>query len=355
MDLLEKARAEIERIDREMAALFEQRMQAVEQVAQVKKERGLAVFDAGREAVLGEKNSSYIQNPVYRDYYRTYLRFLMDLAKQYQNTLLNREKIGYQGTEGAFAHIALHRIFPQGSSVSYRTYEDVFRAVEAGEVAYGVIPFENSYAGEVGEVLDLLMQYPCYIHQVYDLRIKQNLLAPPGATLQDIKQVYSHHQAISQCQQFLQTYDFEVIPYPNTATAAKYVSETQDRSKAAIASVETAKLYGLHVLVANINTSSENTTRFIVIGKEAQKEGNRFSLLFTLKHEAGQLAKVMQIIGNLGFNVESIKSRPLRNLPWQYYFYVEVVGDLADEKTAALLESLQHACKKLKVLGAYTL
>ncbi len=356
MDSLEKARKKIDTIDQQMAALFEERMQAVTQVAQYKMEHKLPILDGKREAAVLEKNCAYIQNEPFLDYYADFMQYVMELAKQYQKTLLNHDKVGYQGTEGAFSHIALRHLFKDEEIKAYATFEDVFQAVEANEIAYGVIPFENSYTGEVGEVLDLLLKYDCFIQQMYDLKINQNLLGCPGATIKDIKQVYSHHQALSQCQQFLQSNDFAVIPYPNTALAAKFVSEQKDNSKAAIASKETAQIYGLHVLVENINTSMENTTRFIVIGKKANPScGDRFSLLFTVDHTVGQLAKVMQLIGDYGFNVESIKSRPLHHAPWQYYFYAQIVGDLADEKAVALVQNLQKVCKELKVLGAYTI
>ncbi len=231
----------------------------------------------------------------------------------------------------------------------------MFKAVIDGDIEYGVIPFENSYTGEVGEVFDLLLKYDCYINRIYDLKINQNLVANKGAGLKDIKQVYSHHQAISQCKMFLKNFEFEIIPYPNTALAAEYVSQSGDISKAAIASEQTAQLYGLEILVPNINTSTENTTRFIVISKKLIKSGNRFNFLFTVNHDAGQLAKIMQIIGSMGFNMESIKSRPLYSLAWQYYFYVEIVGDLNDHKTALLLDELKQNCKELKVLGAYSI
>lgn len=355
MDTLENARKKIDEIDKQMAELFEKRMMAVEDVIIYKKQNNLATLDNNRETLVIQKNSQYIKDKKYLDSYIKFIRDVMDISKKYQRNFLNRDIVGYQGTKGAFSYIALKNIFKENKNRAYATFEDVFKAVSDGDIEYGVIPFENSYTGEVGENFDLLLKYDCYINMVYDLKINQNLIANKGASLKDIKQVYSHHQAIGQSQMFLKNFDFEVIPYPNTALAAEYVSKSGDISKAAIASEQTAEIYGLDVLVPNINTSAENTTRFIVISKNLIKEGNRFNLLFTVKHDAGQLAKIMQIIGTMGFNMESIKSRPLYNLAWQYYFYVEIVGDLKDEKTKELLVKLRENCKELKVLGAYNI
>ena len=261
--------------------------------------------------------------------------------------------VGYQGTMGAFSHIAATRIFQETSHKSYPTFEDVFSAVNSGEISFGVIPFENSYTGEVGEVLDLLFKYDCHISGIYDLKIDQNLLGLKDAELSDIQLVYSHQQALSQCQAYLREKNLETVPYANTALAAKYISEAGDIHKAAIASEKTAELYGLKILEPNINTSKENTTRFIVLTKEIQYIGNKFNLLFTVDHNAGQLAHVIQIIAEYGYNMENIRSRSLHSLPWQYYFYVEIVGNLSDSKTSMMIEEMRKSCKELKILGSY--
>ncbi len=351
---IEEAREIINRIDEQMAKLFEERMQTVEEVALFKTAHKLPVFDPERERFIIDRNCRFINNPAYLDYYKEYLLHLMQLSKRYQNSIIHQDVVAYQGKEGAYSHIAAKTLYPYNKLTACTTFEEIFQAVINGEAAVGVVPFENSYSGEVGEVLDLLLKYDCCINDIYDLKINHHLVACPGAAMNDIKQVYSHPQAISQCQTFLKEHNLEAHPYANTAQAAQYVSGLNDLTKAAIASEETAKLYQLQILVRNINTSSENTTRFIIIQKALNTTGNRFNLIFTVKHDAGQLAKIMQIIGNLGFNLESIKSRSLQNLPWQYYFYVEIVGDIKDEKSQELLALLQKHCQKLKVLGVYT-
>lgn len=163
----------------------------------------------------------------------------------------------------------------------------------------------------------------------------------------------SHPQALQQSAKFIRSLGLETQAFQNTAAAAKSVAEAGDKSVAAIASLETAALYGLSVLAENINTSETNTTRFIVIGRRMNAAGNRFSLLFTVDHRAGRLARVMQLIGAMGFNLECIKSRPMPNVPWEYYFYVEVVGDLSAEKSKELLDTLSGVCRTVRVLGVY--
>lgn len=354
LNKLEQARLDINEADRKIAELFEQRMRAVEDVIAYKMENNLPVFDGGREKQVIERNSQLIQNQNYLPYYRLFIQNMMDLSKSYQQSIVNGDTYGYQGSVGAFAHIALTKLFPHGKEKNYPTWEAVVQGVLNHEIAKGVLPFENSYTGEVGEVLDLLFHYDCVIQEVYDLKINQNLLVLKDAKLSDIRQVYSHHQAISQCADYLKPFDFELIPYANTAMAAKYVSEAQDKSKAAIASVETAELYDLKVIASNINTSKDNTTRFVVLGNELNCEGDHVAIVFTVNHESGQLAKIMEIIAKYGFNMENIKSRSLKNASWQYYFYIEIAGSYQDAKMQEMLAECAANSRNFKVIGSYT-
>lgn len=353
MDQLEQARAEINEVDAQIALLFERRMAAVKQVLEYKREHGLPVLDAGREKEVLARAAQRISEPALREYYTQVVERMMEVSRAFQTRQLEGFQVGYPGAEGAFSHIAASRIFPGRSLRSYVTFEEVFSAVASGAVDAGVVPFENSYTGEVGEVLDLLWRHDCYIVSRYDLEIRQNLLAVPGARLEDLRQVYSHHQAISQCQSWLSAHPFEVIPYPNTALAAKYVSECGDKTKGAIASADTAALYGLSILAPDINTSAKNVTRFIVVSKTPPTGGDRFALVFTVRHDAGALARAMQIIGSRGFNLESIRSRSMKELAWQYYFYAEAVGDPGSPEAAEMLTELAGACSQLKLLGSW--
>ena len=264
MDALEQARAEIDTVDAQLAALFERRMAAVLQVAEYKRAHGLPVYDAARETAVLEKAAARIQDPALRPYYKDHVQNLMDVAKQYEAVVLGQNRAAYQGVEGAFAHIALRALFPHAEAVSYPTWDEVFDAVERGDAARGVVPFENSHAGDVSAVLDLCYNHPAlWVVDVYDLPISQNLLVLPGTKLDQLKSVYSHQQAIAQSETFLRQFGLPATAMANTAMAAKFVAESGDSSKAAIASVETAALYGLEVLVhIGINTVSLNGAGF---------------------------------------------------------------------------------------------
>ena len=355
MDALEQARAEIDTVDAQLAALFERRMAAVLQVAEYKRAHGLPIYDAAREAAVLEKAAARIQQPALRPYYKDHVQHMLDLAKQYEAAVLGRYRAAYQGVEGAFAHIALKALFPHAEAVSYSTWDEVFEAVASGEAAHGVVPFENSHAGDVSAVLDLCYNHPeLWVVDVYDLPISQNLLVLPGTQLSQLRTVYSHQQAIAQSETFLKQFRLPATAMANTAMAAKFVAESGDATKAAIASAETAALYGLEILVPNINTDGDNTTRFIVLSREKPTAGYRFSLLFTVDNKPGKLAEVIQVIGASGFNMESIKSRPMPHVPFEYYFYVELVGDAAAGETAALLRELDRTCRTVRLLGVYT-
>ena len=355
MDALEQARAEIDTVDAQLAALFERRMAAVLQVAEYKRAKGLPIFDPAREAAVLEKAASRIREPALRPYYRDQVQHMMDIAKQYEAQVMGQNRAAYQGVEGAFAHIALKALFPHAEAVSCPTWDEVFQAVASGNAAHGVVPFENSHAGDVSAVLDLCYNHPeLWVVGVYDLPVSQNLLVLPGTQLSQIRTVYSHQQAIAQSETFLKQFRLPATAMANTAMAAKFVADSGDASKAAIASRETAALYGLEVLVPDINTDGDNTTRFIVISRQKPTAGNRFSLLFTVDNKPGKLAEVIQIIGASGFNMESIKSRPMPHVPFEYYFYVELVGDPSGDDTGALLQQLDRTCRTVRLLGVYT-
>lgn len=332
----------LNQIDRQMAQLFCERMELAAQT-------GAAPLTVSPDTLRKMRDSALYP------YYQEYLRVQAQLEEEYRAQVLGKDRVAYQGAEGAFAHIALCHLFPRAKAKSYPTWAAVFAAVQSGEAAYGVLPFENSHAGDVSAVLDLCFDYTgIKVCKVYDLPVNQNLLGVPGANLADIKKVISHPQAIEQSRRFLECLELETAESLNTAVAAKQVAAEGDKTLAAIASVETAQLYGLEVLAKNINSDGDNTTRFIVIGKEMPKEGNRFSLLFTVAHKAGRLAQVIQAIGAAGFNMECIKSRPMPGAPFEYYFYVELEGTPTEQNTKELLAVLQNICDTLRVLGVYT-
>ncbi len=353
MSILEEARKKINDIDKQMASLFEQRMKAVEDVILYKQEHQLPILDTNRENFIMKHNLQYIHENKYIESYQSFMKNVMSISRKYQNQILCKNKIGYQGIKGAFSYFATQKIFPNHQYINYSSFQSLCNAVENGEIAYAVIPFENSYTGEVGEVLDLLIEHHIFINNIYDLPISQNLLGIKGATINDIKMVYSKDKAIEQSQLFLKGRDWEVIPYPNTAMAAEYVARCNDKTKAAIAAKENANVYGLDILEENINTNKDNTTRFIIVSKEINYVHNRIALAFITNHEAGALANAMNIIASAGFNMESIKSRPVKDSSWEYYFYIEIDGNIKNHKVHLLIQELEKVCKQVKLLGTY--
>ena len=355
---LKDIRKKITETDDKMAELFKERMALVEQVAQYKKERGLPILDSAREAEVLLNGASRIEDIDLKSYYVNFLKSTMEISRRYQSSILEGLRVAYCGTEGAFAHIAASKIFPSARKIAYTSFKKAYDAVENGDCDCAVLPVENSFAGDVGQVNDLMFSGSLYVNGMYDLPITHDLLGIEGATLKDIKTVVSHPQALSQCSSFIKENELTEIEYSNTALAAEYVKSAQDKSIAAVASAESAKLFGLDVIARSINDDRSNTTRFAVFsrtdnGEKHSGEHQYFSLVFTVRNEAGSLANALTIIGNHGFNMRTLRSRPMKELLWQYYFYVEAEGDIFGEDGRKCLEELKACCDKIKVVGAY--
>lgn len=355
MDKLSQARQTIGEIDEQIAKLFEERMKAVRLVAEHKKENGIPVLDNAREEYLINKNSQYVQDEVLREYFVSYQKASMDISKRYQQRILSGMNIAYSGVEGAYAYIAANRIFPDGNKISYKDFRAAYEAVENGECECAVLPIENSNAGEVGAVLDLIFNGSLYCNGVYSLAIHHNLMAKPGTKIEEIKKVISHQQAIDQCSPFIRRNNFETQTFPNTARAAQFVSLEEDRSIAAIASRETAALYNLEILKENINESNINTTRFAVFSRSMHTSDATHSIIvFAVPEKAGALAKAVNTIGNHGYNMRCIKSRATKDEMWSYYFYAEIEGNLQSKRGKYMLDELSDFCKSLKFIGTFT-
>ncbi len=358
MDKLQDARTQINEIDKEMAQLFERRMKAVRVIAEYKKERGLQIYDQKREQAVIEKNSAYINDYDIRSYYVRFLSDEMAVSKQYQEHIISGMKVAYSGIEGAFANIATKKIFPYGKAVSYPDFRAAYESVEQGACDCCVLPVENSYAGEVGQVMDMMFQGSLYVNGIYTLRITHNLLGVDGATVNDIKTVVSHPQALAQCAEYIRSHGWKTMEYANTAMAAKAVRDMGDKSIAAIASLETARLYGLNMLDHDINESAVNSTRFAVFSRAENKKvsasgDSRFMLMFTVKNEVGALAQALNVLSSYGFNMRALRSRPMKNLAWQYYFYIEAEGDETGQNGSDMLRHLALHCDMLKVVGHF--
>lgn len=265
--------------------------------------------------------------------------------------------IAYSGIEGSFAEIAAEGIFPDGELLPCYTFREAYEKVEKRICEACVLPIENSYAGEIGQVSDLMFSGTLKIVGVYELPVSQCLLGARGSTAATIRKVFSHPQALEQCGDYLVKCGYETVPYENTARAAKEVARQGDVTLGAIGSCKAAELYGLEVLEENINESAQNVTRFAVFRKvdaagPMQPEKNTV-LLFTIRDFAGALARAITIIGKHGYNMRVIRSRPVRGVNWQYFFYTEIEGRLDTEEGWRMLEQLKAACEVIKVVGTY--
>ena len=358
MDQLEEARKIISEVDDEMARLFVRRMRAVEQVAEYKQVHGLPVLDAAREEQVLRRGAERVEDEVLRSYYVNFIRKNMELSRDYQHKLLRGMRVAYCGTEGAFAHIATGKLFPTAERVAYGDFVAAYRAVEKGECDAAVLPVENSYNGEVGQVTDLMFSGSLYVNAMLDLAVSHDLLVVPGTAREQIKTVISHPQALGQCAEYIRRHDWMTQEYTNTALAAKYVAEANDPSLAAIASEEAAEVFGLEVMERNINASRSNTTRFAVFSRaqeihEKPRHGETFIMVFTVKNEAGALARAIEVIGQHGFNMRNLRSRPMKELLWQYYFYVEAEGNIHTDAGKDMMRQLESFCDRLKIVGTY--
>lgn len=356
MNSLEKARETINRVDSEMAALFTERMRAAELVAAYKKEHGLPITDAEREAAVIRNGAQQVDDPILREYYVRFIQETMALSRAYQSRLLEGMRVAYSGTEGAFAHIATGKLFPSAEKIGFPDFESAYRAVENGECDAAVLPVENSTNGEVGQVMDLMFSGGLFVNRMLDLPVTQDLFVKPGTAVEEIRTVISHPQALGQCAARIREMGWRTEEYPNTALAARFVASTNDRTVAAIASAEAAEQFGLAVLERNLNASRSNTTRFAVFtrAENTQTPGTCSALMFTVRNEAGALARAIDVIGHYGFNMRTLRSRPMKELLWQYYFYVEAEGDLHSPDGQNMLRALAVFCDKLKPVGCYT-
>lgn len=358
MNELEKSRREIDEIDRSLARLFCRRMESVKNVALYKSAHGLPVFDEEREAQVLERAAGRVDDPLLRSYYVLFVRDMMEIAKKYEHNILEGQKVSFSGIAGGFSEIAARSLFPDARRLSCRDFEETYKAVVSGECDCAVLPVENSYAGEVGQVIDLIYSGSLYITQMLELEVTQNLVGLPDSSTEDIKEVISHPQALAQCDRYIKEHGFGQSTAENTAVAAQLVSKRKDKSLAAIASEETAALYGLRVLEPHINRSSRNTTKFAVLSRAAARfadgeNGLHSLLLLTVNHEAGSLAKAIAVIGKYGYNMITLRSRPSGKKRWSYYFYIEIEGDLFEDGAKEMLEELRSYCSDLRVAGAY--
>lgn len=263
--------------------------------------------------------------------------------------------IGYMGVEGAFAYEALKTLYPKATYTNYNTFKDVFEALKNDKITCGVLPIENSQTGSINDNYDLIREYNCYIIKELSLKVSQNLLGIKGTKLSDIRLVYSHPQAILQSKNFLDRHNLKYEFYTNTATSAKLVKELNDRSIASISSKACAELYNLDVIASDINENQTNTTRFVVVSKnlEISPEATQISIIFNLKHESGTLYQVLKDIKDYNLNVTRIESRPIKNKPFEYFFYLDFIGNINDLNVIRALTKIKKDAINMRLLGNY--
>ena len=267
-------------------------------------------------------------------------------------------KIAYSGIEGSFASIAAEKIFPGEEMVTCKSFSEAYEKVKDGICDAAVLPIENSYAGEVGQVTDLMYEGDLKVSGVYPLRVSQNLLGIIGSSVSDIKKVISHPQALEQCMDYIDEHGMSIEQSTNTARAALEVSKLSDKSVGAIASKKTANLYGLSVLQPDINKDKMNTTRFAVFSKEELTQCSKNMhdaciMIFTVRHEAGALAKAIGIIGDHRFNMRVIRSRRIKGVQWQYYFYIELEGRMRSIEGSGIIDEMNRYCESVRLIGSY--
>ena len=373
MDLLE-LRNEIDKLDDELIPLLLRRMDISRQVAEYKVKNGIPVLNEKRELEIlddvaskcGEQGeamktvfsaimdaSRALQHKIIGG--GDTLRTLINSAKSGKNLTANGEPIACQGVQGAYSGKTAEALFPDSPIIFHKQFEDVFEAVNQNKARYGIIPVENSTAGSVHESYDLIMKYKFFIVGAYDLRVDHCLCAKPGVEFENIDDVYSHPQALSQCNIFLKNFDFTGINFSNTAAAAKFVSESDKNNIAAICSESAAKKYGLRIIRKGIQNVTNNTTRFIVISKELviDDDAEKISLIFSAPHRTGSLYRVLGRFSMTGLNLTKLESRPVANGKFDYYFYVDILGSVRDAQTLDLLCALSDELPEFSFLGNY--
>ena len=374
MDLLE-CRNKLDVIDKQIVKLFEERMDICGKVAETKIASGKAVYDAEREkqkldAVSAMADSEFNQVAV-----RELFSQRMSISRKYQYSILAEHgramKLGFerldklpvegvrvvhQGVEGAYSHAAAIQYFGKDAEIYHvARFEDAMKEVQLGNADYAVMPIENSSAGAVIDMYDLLTRYDNYIVAETFLPVNHALLGVPGAKLSDVKTVFSHPQALMQCSTFLNDNGLKQISVENTAVAAKRVVEEGDKSQAAIASEIAGQLYGLELLKPSIQNNQGNTTRFVILAnrKVYQKDAGKISICFELPHTSGSL---YNMLGNFIFNhvnMMMIESRPIPGRNWEYRFFVDIEGNLQDAGVKNALRGIGAEAQNFKILGNY--
>lgn len=371
-------RKEIDSIDDQMIALFARRMNIAAKIAEYKKANGLRVLDARREK---EKLRDIMEKTPdgLREYMSSLYSLMFELSRSHQGRLLGaagelpakiaaaiqdtpplfpeNAAVACQGVEGAYSEMACGRLFKRPNTFFFSSFEAVFSAIEKGLCRYGVLPLENSTAGSVNAVYDLMMKHDFRIVRSVRIKVDHNLLANPGARLEDIREIYSHEQAISQCAHFLQELpNVKVVRCENTAAAARMVAESGRSDAAALSSRACMELYGLSCLAASVQDQGNNFTRFICIAKDLEiyPGADRTSLMMVLPHQPGSLYKALSRFYALGVNLNKLESRPMPERNFEFMFYFDLETSVYSPQFMQLMGELPELCEEFTYLGSYS-
>lgn len=373
---LKDYRAQLDTIDDQMTALFKQRMEIVRHVADYKKETNTPVMASGREREILYRVTGLCGQEL-EEYTKILYSTILELSRDYQEDRLStgesalvreilaaaertgefpkRAIVACQGAEGAYSQMACDKLFPISQILYCNRFEGVFRAVEAGMCRYGILPIENSSAGSVTEVYDLMERYNCKIVRSLKLKVEHCLLVRPGVQMKDVKEVVAHEQALNQCSEFLKNSGAKVTVFSNNAAAAKYVSESGRTDIAAIASANCAGLYGLNILSDHVANSDHNYTRFICISKELEvyEGAGKITFVASASHRPGSLYSLIAKFATRGLNICKLESRPIPGKDFEFRFYFDVEASVWNKDTQTVLSQLEKE-EFFTFLGAYS-
>ncbi len=373
---LGEIRRKIDGIDKQLIELFEERMELCEKVAQYKIETGKKVLDEEREKAKLEAVRAMVQKPSNildiddlfshiiansrKMQYRLLEETTQTLREPYEAIdAIDKENctVVYQGVPGAYSYIAMKRFFgKQVNHFAVATWRDAMEAVKEEKADYAVLPIENSTAGIVADVYDLLQEYNNYIIAETYVKVEHALLGLPGTNLDKVTTVYSHPQGLMQCEGFLMQHkNWQQISQSNTAGSAKKILEEKDQTHVAIASEEAAEVYGLEVLKNKINDFDNNTTRFVIVTKNRKfvKDAQKMSIVFETANKTGTLYNLLSHIIYNGLNMNKIESRPIEGRTWEFRFFVDFEGNIDDASVMNALRGIEEEAVSIKLLGNY--
>lgn len=376
---IEKLRLEIDKADRELLAAFEKRMEIAEQIGVAKVEAGRPILDHSREReklsgiydMADERTKPYIsplysllfemsrgvQSKLWEDKGEDYLMVKEAIANQSTTPFPTKAIVACQGVEGAFSQEATEKLFKIPSIMYMKNFSQVFAAIESGLCQYGVLPVENSNAGTVSAVYDLMIKNRFKIVRSIRVKVDHNCLMIQGGKLSDIKEIMSHEQAINQCRDFIKSLgnDVKVTYCKNTAEAAKYVAESGRTDLACLASYRCSELYGLDCVKGECQDQGNNYTRFICISKnlEIYPGADRTSMMMVLRHEPGALYRVLSLLYSRGVNLVKLESRPLVGRDFEFMFYFDLETSVYNADFADMIGEISKLVKEFRYLGSY--